>query len=546
MLCVHRYHLNVITLACLLSAAKLGRRSRKMREMIRSIEDTQTEQALHGLLSLSTESNMEHSLPALSPSLMASDHLLRHGHSVAGMVPSSVISFLPISSQLSSTSLSDSASDSSMAALSLLLRQRSVGHLIGQPMVAEDTHLGAVYRSPSSGADNCAFEACTSRDGSAVLDVKQPLMLNVDRFLSPEHSSHSPHSPSICVTNPCPFSSLCTAGSSLSTVHTSSRLLHCGTLSHHGRATFVHPSQCQSSPMFEEGKNQAPVSTLIKNELGRTVDDPSILIGQPEHPGMAQSDIKGYLLPLSHRHGYVPTVEQHDTLDLRKKSDDDCVRSPLKKRPYIPTSVSDPSRQLLQAGDSSLRMLSEASKHCRMVSCHHEHRDTSHVSCVYAHDICPGAGYSGHYNLMREHLKDTLSSATVFHTSDCNRPGSSLVGILGEGQSIANSSSAPAMTISKRHEDEAKLTVPYMISRLRESYNSTFKFLKVRLAEMKKKLSKYHHQNTMERMIGRIISESPSLSPDNSVCVLHVRLLFVSVDFLWVIEICILYVYIEP
>ena len=40
----------------ILSAAKLGRRSRKMRDMIseatRTIEDSQTAQALHGLLSL--------------------------------------------------------------------------------------------------------------------------------------------------------------------------------------------------------------------------------------------------------------------------------------------------------------------------------------------------------------------------------------------------------------------------------------------------------------------------------------------------------------
>lgn len=37
------------------SAAKLGRRSRKMREMIKTMEDSQTEQALHGLLSLNSE-----------------------------------------------------------------------------------------------------------------------------------------------------------------------------------------------------------------------------------------------------------------------------------------------------------------------------------------------------------------------------------------------------------------------------------------------------------------------------------------------------------
>ena len=48
---------NVIIICNVISAAKLGRRSRKMRDIIRSIEDTQTEQALHGLLSLNADNN---------------------------------------------------------------------------------------------------------------------------------------------------------------------------------------------------------------------------------------------------------------------------------------------------------------------------------------------------------------------------------------------------------------------------------------------------------------------------------------------------------
>ena len=52
----------------LIAAAKLGRRSRKMREMIneatRTIEDSQTAQALHGLLSLKSDSGPSN-FPAL-------------------------------------------------------------------------------------------------------------------------------------------------------------------------------------------------------------------------------------------------------------------------------------------------------------------------------------------------------------------------------------------------------------------------------------------------------------------------------------------------
>ena len=52
------------------AAAKLGRRSRKMREMIheatRTIEDSQTAQALHGLLSLKQPEAAGHQTPATS------------------------------------------------------------------------------------------------------------------------------------------------------------------------------------------------------------------------------------------------------------------------------------------------------------------------------------------------------------------------------------------------------------------------------------------------------------------------------------------------
>ena len=63
---------------CHIAAARLGRRSRKMRDMIseatRTIEDSQTAQALHGLLSLKqpdssvvdTDPNPLHSLPQFS------------------------------------------------------------------------------------------------------------------------------------------------------------------------------------------------------------------------------------------------------------------------------------------------------------------------------------------------------------------------------------------------------------------------------------------------------------------------------------------------
>lgn len=82
---------------CILSAAKLGRRSRKMREMIRSMEDSQTEQALHGLLSLN--SDIERQIVASTEAAVAAS--MTNGISPNG------------------------PSQTSMAALSMLLKQRA-------------------------------------------------------------------------------------------------------------------------------------------------------------------------------------------------------------------------------------------------------------------------------------------------------------------------------------------------------------------------------------------------------------------------------------
>ncbi|GFS13869.1 nuclear receptor ROR-beta [Elysia marginata] len=104
------------------AAAKLGRRSRKMREMIRTIEDTQTEQALHGLLSLNPpdyQQQQQHE----------GEREVEPGGQEDPEAPNAHLS---------------------MAALSELVKQRSVaavtavsaasGQLIGQPMVASPHH----------------------------------------------------------------------------------------------------------------------------------------------------------------------------------------------------------------------------------------------------------------------------------------------------------------------------------------------------------------------------------------------------------------------
>lgn len=56
-------------------------------------------------------------------------------------------------------------------------------------------------------------------------------------------------------------------------------------------------------------------------------------------------------------------------------------------------------------------------------------------------------------------------------------------------------------------KEEIKLTVPYMVSRLNDSYQTTFTFLKTKLVEMRQKLQEYISNMTMDNVIGKIISQ---------------------------------------
>ncbi|KAL8579392.1 hypothetical protein ACOMHN_026757 [Nucella lapillus] len=128
---------------------------------------------------------------------------------------------------------------------------------------------------------------------------------------------------------------------------------------------------------------------------------------------------------------------------------------------------------------------------------------------------------SGRYDMMKEALRPAPPQPDSNHTlglagrrSRAPFPSSS-PSPSPSSTSTTSASSSSSLSMVRKQEEEAKLTVPYMISRLHESYHITFTFLKDRLREMKQKLRDYNHQNTMERMIGRIISQNLSSPPDN-------------------------------
>ncbi|KAK3091367.1 hypothetical protein FSP39_019309, partial [Pinctada imbricata] len=104
------------------SAAKLGRRSRKMREMIRTMEDSQTEQALHGLLSLNSE--VERHIAATAEAVVKAESASSEGMS------------------------KEQPTQASMAALSMLLKQRAMS----QP--SPDQHRNSVETNCSAEDSN--------------------------------------------------------------------------------------------------------------------------------------------------------------------------------------------------------------------------------------------------------------------------------------------------------------------------------------------------------------------------------------------------------
>ena len=502
-----------------------------MREMIRNIEDTQTEQALHGLLSLNADSNNSRSTsPAISPSMLSS-LVLPVSMATMGVTSSTV--GLPTSSSTSPTSLAltDPVSQSSMAALSMLLKQRSsMGQLIGQPMVASDPRLQALHQSTTH-TNGRAAELRPAEDSRC--EDEKPLMLKVERVPHREASpsQHSPPSPDHRL--PPSSSPHCSSPSSSSAAVTLMSMV-AGTSAgrSHSHRESVVGSMLRSPPQLHytlagpqfliktEGGQPTP-QILIKNEAGsssETVISTSML---PTATTLASGTGKHHRLPPMAQlplpmHAQPSVIVQNATLDLRKKSDEQISRSPIKKRPYIPSSMSDDEEGESGAGgDSSPKVLPEVpqSKQRRMM--HLDLQEPSQSSDVFS-SVRSADSYSGRHDMMKEVLRPVSSQ------SDSHMPSPLSTTVMRTKAPASSPSSSSTMSIAKKHEEEAKLTVPYMISRLHESYNATFTFLKVRLGEMKQKLRDYHHQNTMERMIGRIISENLT-PPENVVRVLDMH-----------------------
>ncbi|KAH9495821.1 hypothetical protein Btru_013394 [Bulinus truncatus] len=572
--------------------------------MIRNIEDTQTEQALHGLLSLNTDNmavNNSSDSEVMSPGLSVSE------------------------SQSLTAQHNDANSQLSMAALSMLLKQRSTtGQLIGQPMVADRHHhallkseldlRGAAAAHPSQLSDaelkskimSLMQQAASEQQGggAAVEAEEKPLMLKVQRS-SPVVLGSAPE-PRISVMSSPPA----TSGSQLHRPAPSSQgsplpqtsqmeptrtILPAHTRAFGGDLNISYVNDLvRSQQIYSNSSGQV----YIKTEDGRmepigqfeamqpspggptrvvsTTLLPSVVASPaaPSLPGAAPSSRSAQGLVLAVPDDLPSVIVQNNTsLDLRKKqlsAVEQFIRSPIKKRPYIPNAGIDDSREPSAAPSSSSsssppvtsapatsgkRGAPEPKPKRRRGAAGSAAPAHTNTGAAAGHSVpepavtttsviqvpatstssARGAGAYGSQDMttraqmlaqVLQHREGNGGGASVgsnggAHLNNCTRPIAELLAQAIQPfpphQRLINNNKLTAQQILGCTEgllpprpmgkEEMKLTVPYMISKLNDSYNSTFTFLKNKLLEMRQKLVEYSSHMTMDNVIGKIISQ---------------------------------------
>ncbi|XP_076458084.1 uncharacterized protein LOC143291852 [Babylonia areolata] len=459
------------------AAAKLGRRSRTMRDMIRSIEDSQTEEALQSSMAVDADSTA----PSVGPPTLMPVSM------VTGVPPSSTGLASPGPSTPVSLALPDTTTQSSMAALNMLLKQRS--SLIGQPMVMTEPQLQALQLAvPMAHVNEDPTRVRAEHVGG---EEERPLMLKVERGES--RASVASHT-----ANPLPSSPTTSAAVTLMSLVSSSGA------GGQGEADQVVGSVLQVNPQLRYGVTGRQILVRADGTSGTQLfikkesSSPDTVLSIPAtltSVGGASHSLSPHLVQAQ------PSVLlPNTTLDLRKKSEDTMNSCPIKKRPYFPSSRSE--EEVENGGEETgaapfLEMLPSKQ---RRVSQQEVQQPSQSAQAMG--DVRPVDSVSHHHM-----VKEALGPVTSVRDVHVSAAASSSMALRASKAPLPSSSS---MSIAKKHEEEARLTVPYMISRLHESYNTTFTFLKDRLEEMRQKLEEYHHQNNMERMIGRIISQNAS------------------------------------
>lgn len=586
--CQHCRLQKCIALGMSRAAAKLGRRSRQMRETIRKIEDTQTEQALHGLLSLKADSSTSGTNSSNASSEEKSSQ---------------------IKVSLEQPSQPDSDPDPSphlsMAALSMLLKQRSsTGQLIGQPMVADqalietakatgDAQIGEVDgKSHLMSLMQQVGIANALGNKKSLDDEEQPLMLKVQRS-SPQPSdlrgynsdtaSLSTSSTAVIVEHhhPEPLNTprglLPAHTSSFSNI--SSVSAQVASLLRPSSQVFAMPAS--SSQVFirtEDGRIESISSSLLHPSLLSSVNSSS----SPQPP-LTEADLSS--IPVTEPHQSV-IVQANSSLDLRKKAStiEQFIRSPIKKRPYFPNAGSEedlnsipstfPTTAAAPASTETVTVKKEVTEpkpkqrrrnnhsnnmgnspnngtEANMVSTTIQQAaatSTTHNNKISSNNDGPSSTSNPSNQLSPE-----LSTATrvhflsqVLHQNDStNMTRASLMPNLVSSLADTSSSSSSSLSSSHHHlqqqlsqrplimnnntlglqresvlglsrpigKEEMKMNIPYMVSRLNDSFNTTFTFLKSKLSEMRQKLREQQSHMTMDMVLGKLLSQRLKSDP---------------------------------
>lgn len=462
----------------------------------------------------------------------------------------------------------------SMAALSVLLKQRS-GQLIGQPMVADAltksemdlrAHGQLAVSDPELKTKLLTLmqqAAVDSRNNVLVED--QPLMLKVQRSssASPVHFS-TQHRPSPSLQNPdleannlrtiLPAHTHAHSGEFVpattymnNLVRSQHQLFNIPTSS--GQQIFIKTEDGHVEPIGHSALARATTQLSSSSSLpGGSVLSSHVY----QHPGVPQNLVTTESdpaedLPAS---SYPSVITSNASLDLRKKVSavEQFIRSPIKKRPYIPNTSSEeilddsasPPPVTSQASSGGKRGSSEP-KPKRRRNANNNHNSNNVNSIVSpATQTATGSktaaapsttSRAGFYSNMPIEINSQML-AQALHRMDASsvsgnggaysdnntRPIAQLLAHTLQPHQIqqAQRSQFTTQQLLARTEtllgramgkEEIKLTVPYMISRLNDSYNSTFTFLKSKLVEMRQKLIEYSSNMTMDNVIGKIISQ---------------------------------------
>lgn len=455
-----------------------------MRDLIRSIEDKQTEQALHGLLSLNSDTDPARQLmEGLETNCMSRQEI----------------------NQLS------------VNALQMLLKQRAE---CGPNYPRQKHNHSLPSTPPRRDSPKMDLPPPTVSD-----DNEQPLDLSDESNLSANHElplqSHHLRLPLnlTTVSRAQIVNSILNMQAQLPFhLPVSHSALSIKTEDERPYISVFDPSLiARANPLYLQSNLTAHQLAIDQMNMAKRAEEEQLYDTEPDKPETSES-------PKS------SVIVQNTSLDLRKvikEEESKHSRSPIKKRPYVPSVSSEPdtegenipykySRLSTDSNSSRTSYTPEArmtptSSHSAVYSSSLASSSHSEVMSQYTARISSPPQLQAHAEqlmsdyrtaeILREKQRElnTLSHRDHPPSRDMSQPDhhTAVVAPIVKGRYVTQHS----------REDEARLTVPLLIYKIHESFYSTFTFLKSRHEEMQLKLRNFQGAESMNGMISRLITE---------------------------------------